>query len=139
MLNPISTITVESALAPATSEPESASPDLFQSLIAELLEPTTAAAPNSPMVPQPVTPEEGIPVEPDKLLNDAVQVAQSTSREAPGWSLTPDRSRLASRAEVAPQDAIPFFAKKGWTRPKENAAKHPLKGADGVVVSSHRL
>jgi hypothetical protein len=28
---------------------------------------------------------------------------------------------------------------KGWTRPKENAAKHPLKGADGVVVSSYRL
>jgi hypothetical protein len=37
------------------------------------------------------------------------------------------------------QDAIPFFAKKGWTRPKENAAKHPFKGADGVVVSSYRL
>jgi hypothetical protein len=31
------------------------------------------------------------------------------------------------------------FAKEGWTRPKENAAKHPLKGADGVVVSSYRL
>src|SRR5262245_61685050 len=23
--------------------------------------------------------------------------------------------------------AIPSFAKEGWTRPKENAAKHPLK------------
>jgi len=45
------------------------------------------------------------------------------------------------------------FAKEGWTRPKENAAKHPLNGADGraqraspigrshkeVVVSSYRL
>ena len=31
------------------------------------------------------------------------------------------------------------FAKEGWTRPKENAAKHPLIGADGVVVSSYRL
>ena len=31
------------------------------------------------------------------------------------------------------------FAKEGWTRPKENAAKRPLKGADGVVVSSYRL
>jgi hypothetical protein len=29
--------------------------------------------------------------------------------------------------------------KEGWTRPKENTAKHPLKGADGVVVSSYRL
>ena len=34
---------------------------------------------------------------------------------------------------------FPFFAKKGWTRPKEKAAKLPLKGADGVVVSSYRL
>jgi len=35
--------------------------------------------------------------------------------------------------------AFPSFAKEGWTRPKENVAKHPLKGADGVVVSSYRL
>src|SRR5262245_8744860 len=28
---------------------------------------------------------------------------------------------------------------EGKTRPKGNAAKHPLKGADGVVVSSYRL
>jgi hypothetical protein len=34
---------------------------------------------------------------------------------------------------------FPSFAKEGWTRPKEDAAKHPLKGADGVVVSSYRL
>ena len=34
---------------------------------------------------------------------------------------------------------VPSFAKEAWTRPKENAAKHPLKGADGVVVSSYRL
>src|SRR5262245_40580896 len=34
---------------------------------------------------------------------------------------------------------FPSFAKEGWTRPKENAAEHPLKGADGVVVSSYRL
>ena len=34
---------------------------------------------------------------------------------------------------------VPSFAKEGWTRPKENGAKHPLKGADGVVVSSYRL
>ena len=34
---------------------------------------------------------------------------------------------------------FPFFAKKGWTRPQENAAKLPLIGADGVVVSSYRL
>ena len=37
------------------------------------------------------------------------------------------------------RNGIPFFAKKGWTRPKENVAKHPLKEADGVVVSSYRL
>jgi hypothetical protein len=37
------------------------------------------------------------------------------------------------------QNVIPFFAKKGWTRHEENAAKHPLNGADGVVVSSYRL
>ena len=55
MLNPISTITVESALIPATSEPETAGVDLFQNLIAELLE--SAAAPDSPPVPQPVVPE----------------------------------------------------------------------------------
>ena len=35
--------------------------------------------------------------------------------------------------------AVPSFAKEGWKRPEENAAKHPLKGADGVVVSSYRL
>jgi hypothetical protein len=29
---------------------------------------------------------------------------------------------------------FPFFAKKGWTRPQENAAKLPLIGADGVVL-----
>ena len=34
---------------------------------------------------------------------------------------------------------FPFFAKKGWRRPQENAAKLPLIGADGVVVSSYRL
>ena len=33
----------------------------------------------------------------------------------------------------------PLLPKEGWTRPKENAAKPPLKGADGVVVSSYRL
>src|SRR6185503_7810633 len=37
------------------------------------------------------------------------------------------------------EGTFPSFAKEGWTRPKENAAKHPLKGADGVVVSSYRL
>ena len=26
---------------------------------------------------------------------------------------------------------FPSFAKEGWTRPKEKAAKHPLIGADG--------
>ena len=34
---------------------------------------------------------------------------------------------------------LPSFAKEGWTRPKENAAKPPLEGADGVVVSSYPL
>ena len=34
---------------------------------------------------------------------------------------------------------IPLLAKEGWTRPKENAAKLPSIGADGVVVSSYRL
>jgi hypothetical protein len=29
------------------------------------------------------------------------------------------------------QDVVPFFAKKGWTRPKENAAKHPLRSGRG--------
>ena len=27
--------------------------------------------------------------------------------------------------------AAPLLEQEGWTRPKENAAKHPLKGADG--------
>ena len=40
---------------------------------------------------------------------------------------------------IVEEAAVPSFAKEGWTRPKENAAKHPLKGADGVVVSSYRL
>ena len=53
------------------------------------------------------------------------------------------RSRLPLRSGAVAQpsgeqNGIPFFAKKGWTRPKENGAKHPL-GADGVVVSSYRL
>jgi hypothetical protein len=29
---------------------------------------------------------------------------------------------------------IPLLAKEGWTRHQENIAKHPLKGADGVVA-----
>ena len=37
------------------------------------------------------------------------------------------------------ESGFPSFAKEGWTRPKENTAKHPLIGADGVVVSSYRL
>ncbi len=40
---------------------------------------------------------------------------------------------------IVEEGAFPSFAKEGWTRPQENAAKHPLKGADGVVVSSYRL
>ena len=41
---------------------------------------------------------------------------------------------------VWPRDSWRYsFAKERWTRPKENAAKHPSIGADGVVVSSHRL
>ena len=40
---------------------------------------------------------------------------------------------------IVEEAAVPSFAKEGWTRPKENAAKHPLIGADGVVVSSYRL
>ena len=42
-------------------------------------------------------------------------------------------------AVVVEAGIYPSFAKEGWTRPKENAAKHPLTGADGVVVSSDRL
>src|SRR5262249_36530500 len=34
---------------------------------------------------------------------------------------------------------FPSFAKEGWTRPKEKCREAPLKGADGVVVSSCRL
>jgi hypothetical protein len=30
--------------------------------------------------------------------------------------------------------AAPLLEQEGWTRPKENAAKHPLNGADGVVA-----
>ena len=37
------------------------------------------------------------------------------------------------------ESVFPSFAKEGCTRPKENAAKHPLVGADGVVISSYRL
>jgi hypothetical protein len=40
---------------------------------------------------------------------------------------------------MAERNVVPSFAKEGWTRPKKNAAKHPLKGAAGVVVSSYRL
>ena len=29
---------------------------------------------------------------------------------------------------------IPLLEKEGWTRHKKNAAKPPLKGADGVVI-----
>ena len=34
--------------------------------------------------------------------------------------------------------AIPLLAKEGWTRRQENAAKPPLKGADGVVAHLSR-
>jgi len=30
--------------------------------------------------------------------------------------------------------AAPLLAQEGWTRPKEDAAKPPVKGADGVVA-----
>src|SRR6185437_3498472 len=30
--------------------------------------------------------------------------------------------------------AAPLLEQEGWTRPQENAAKPPLKGADGVVA-----
>src|SRR5689334_21781378 len=30
--------------------------------------------------------------------------------------------------------AAPLLEQEGWTRPQENAAKPPLKGADGVVT-----
>jgi len=40
---------------------------------------------------------------------------------------------------IVEEGVFPSFVKEGWTRPKENAAKHPLIGADGVVVSSYPL
>src|SRR4026207_676546 len=40
---------------------------------------------------------------------------------------------------IVAEGTFPSFAKEGWTRPKEIAAKLPLIGADGVVVSSCRL
>src|SRR5262245_33006002 len=46
---------------------------------------------------------------------------------------------LPRQSVMGTKNAIPSFAKEGWTRPKENAAKHPLKEADGVVVSGYRL
>ena len=39
------------------------------------------------------------------------------------------RRRFHSRA--------PLLEQEGWTRPTENVAKHPLKGADGVVAHRH--
>src|SRR5262245_18078755 len=36
-------------------------------------------------------------------------------------------------------DGSPPLRRRGGRDIKKNAAKHPLKGADGVVVSSHRL
>jgi len=34
---------------------------------------------------------------------------------------------------------IPLLEKEGWTRHKKNAAKPPLKGADGVVAHTKCL
>jgi hypothetical protein len=64
-------------------------------------------------------------------------VNESPSREAATVFQPPAYGAVAEPSRK--QNAIPFFAKKGWTRPKENAAEHPLKGADGVVVSSYLL
>ena len=40
---------------------------------------------------------------------------------------------------IVEASVFPSLAKEGWARPKEKCAKPPLKGADGVVVSSYRL
>jgi len=45
-----------------------------------------------------------------------------------------DLGRVSFLTTVLWDWLYPSFAKEGWTRPKENAAKHPLKGADGVVL-----
>jgi len=34
---------------------------------------------------------------------------------------------------------VPLLGQEGWTRRQENAAKPPLKGADGVVGSAKRF
>src|SRR5262245_42599266 len=49
------------------------------------------------------------------------------------------QSGVVGNAGKFGESVYPSFAKEGWTRPKRKAAKHPLKGADGVVVSSYRL
>src|SRR5262245_986554 len=73
---------------------------------------------------------------------------QTPSIRTSSKSLWPRRSpdeaisRTGRTGEVTKrvgQAHSPLLAKEGWTRPKENAAKHPLIGADGVVVSSYRL
>jgi hypothetical protein len=41
--------------------------------------------------------------------------------------------------EVLQDKGVPLLEQEGWTRHQENAAKHPLKGADGVVSSGKYL
>ena len=51
----------------------------------------------------------------------------------------PDQNPSCSsnRKENVSASKVPLLKQEGWTRPKENAAKHPLKGADGVVAHTH--
>ena len=114
MLNPISTITVESALMPATSEPESATPDLFQTLIAELL--TTTAAPDTLPDPPPVAMEKEAPVdlsEPFLLPREAHpnEPRSGDILPAPGVSrgtLKEERNMSAVGAKAVVPTALPF-------------------------------
>jgi len=38
--------------------------------------------------------------------------------------------------EMSSGGGVPLLGQEGWTRHQENAAKPPLKGADGVVSSA---
>ena len=42
------------------------------------------------------------------------------------------KDRISKRRQ---EEGAPLLGKEGWTRHQENAAKPPLKGADGVVSS----
>src|SRR5262245_11878353 len=87
--------------------------------------------------------------EPEKLELTLARIANFVGQENVGYPVLldthrPDAFRVERFCAAEPHSGsnrdntsasrVPLRKQEGWTRPKENAAKHPLKGADGVVA-----